>query len=167
MLINHARVSYLDDFHNKAVFLNPENPRVPFHSLFLIHECRVRGERMVLGDRALSEEMEYQNWIGVPSNGYLAPKNTDVRLDLLDVNSLPLPINLSLNCFPTASSSPGSSSSGLSHPLSSLDILDTRMKVLHNEITWKECMPEGSSLDTAQKNMDRDLATAGLTSIHD
>jgi hypothetical protein len=170
ILVNHSRSVGLDQYHGKAVLLDPNNARVPFYTLFIIHEFRVRGRWPFMGDRPISFPILDADWIiqrqnqqsvqGAPPS--LAPpcqESTGITL-------------------PSASNPGGSSGSGLAayitgpsgeqyilltNPFSSPAALEEEVKALHQTPTWKQCIIENTSWEgTGTENINRYLSTVGV-----
>ena len=61
--VNHSRILGLKEYHGRAINLDPDDPRVPFHGAFLFHEMRVRGRWPLRADRPINLPIDWQNWI--------------------------------------------------------------------------------------------------------
>ena len=51
VLINHSQVAGMEQWHGRAINLQEEDDRLPFHGAFLVHEARVGGGHFALTGR--------------------------------------------------------------------------------------------------------------------
>lgn len=162
IFVNHSQTPEDEQLHGKAVFLNPDNHRVPFHTLFIVHECCVCGRWPFLSDGLIDDAFLFQDRIGIPVDGNLASKNTHTRPANIPTvthtrtegtSSLPS----SLSQSQTAPSS--SQFVTFTHPFSSPQILEEEVELLRDEPTWKACVMEGTTWNgSAQENTDKYLS---------
>jgi len=61
--VNHSQVSGLEEYHGRAININPDESRLPFHGSFLIQEMRVRGRWPFRADRPISLPIDWQKWV--------------------------------------------------------------------------------------------------------
>lgn len=62
VLINHSQVAGMEQWHGRAINLQEEDDRLPFHGAFLVHEARVRGWWAFRADRPISLPIPWQQW---------------------------------------------------------------------------------------------------------
>lgn len=141
----------LETYHGEAVFLNPDSHRVPFHSLFIMQECRVRGRWPFSPNREISTILPYQDWIQVPPDGSLAAKNTETR------PPPPPPSSAPSNTAPNTTNQASTNSYfTFTHPFASPEVLDRKIELLRQEQTWKSCIVEGTSWEgTGAENVEK------------
>jgi hypothetical protein len=166
VMVNHSRHPMLEQYHGKAVLLDPDNTRVPFYTLFIIHEIRVRGRWPFMGDRAISSPVSDADWI-------------TQRLNQQPVQGLPPSLAPPLqgpdgSTLLPASAPGGSSDSGLvsymtgpsgeqyivfTNPFNSPAALEKEVKALRQTSTWKACIIENTSWEgTGTENISRYLS---------
>lgn len=61
--VNHSQDGTLEQYHGRAINLNADDSRVPFHGAFLSQEMRVRGRWLFRADRPISLPIDWQTWI--------------------------------------------------------------------------------------------------------
>jgi hypothetical protein len=66
VFINFSKTKEMERFHGRAVNLDPNDDRTPFHGAFLIHEMRVRGRWPLLRERPIPTPILWQDWIPDP-----------------------------------------------------------------------------------------------------
>jgi hypothetical protein len=170
VLVNHSRKVELEQYHGKAILLDPDNTRVPFHTLFIIHEFRVRGRWPFIADRAISSPIPLADWItqrltqqpdqSVPPS--LAPSSQGSNGGTLP--SVSNPGGSSGSGFASYITGPSGSQYVLfTNPLSSLAALEKEVKALRQTPTWKQCVIENTSWEgTGTENITRYLSTVGV-----
>ncbi|KAH8823148.1 hypothetical protein DL96DRAFT_1616802 [Flagelloscypha sp. PMI_526] len=164
IFINHSQSPEFEEYHGKAILLDPDNRRVPFYTLFIIHECRVRGMNPFAADRPIESSFPYHNWT-VRSSA--TSNNIEENPSTSDHRTLPLsqPSSAPQN---NSSNEPSSSSAQFvtfTHPLASPEMLEEMVRRQRTENTWKACVMEGTSWEgTTQENIDKYSRLIGPTS---
>jgi hypothetical protein len=168
VLINQSQTKYLERFHGRAVSLNPNDPRTPFHGAFLIHEMRVRGRWPLLRDRQIPLPILWQSWIPDPNvkisqthDGHgedqeddrMGEENDSTSDNSSVVSSTPTPPSSSdhppSHCDPNASGNFMTFTNPFSNPVE-LDSLKRSFAVQPN---WKAAVVEGESWEgNAEQN---------------
>ncbi|KAH9917371.1 uncharacterized protein BXZ73DRAFT_53366 [Epithele typhae] len=150
VLINLGQLQDLDEFHGKAVALDPQDALAPFPSLFLIHEMRVRGFNPLnttIPD--VPEDIEWQPWI--PRENVLRTDGGQGHFDRDGV-------------LVRADDGRTRGASGPRHPLPSVD--NSVAQILRAQRlmpTWRAFVMENTVRDgTAEENTQKFIAAVGV-----
>ena len=142
VFVNYSGASDLRKFHGKAVALDINDRHVPFSSLFIIHEMRVRGFHPFEPiEPTMPDEVTWQDWIS--SEDVFDSASGSFKRDRPPGS----PNNKTSSqqqsqCQPTTMSAGGASSS--LRPLDA-DVIADILAVTHAMPSWKACQMEGTS----------------------
>ncbi|KAF8967442.1 hypothetical protein BDZ97DRAFT_1656355 [Flammula alnicola] len=76
VFVNFSRDPEDEQYHGKAVFLDPGHRLCPMANVFVIHEMRVRGRWPFLLDRDIAEDPESMDWLLASGGGGVAVEDT-------------------------------------------------------------------------------------------
>ncbi|KAF5382142.1 hypothetical protein D9615_004426 [Tricholomella constricta] len=160
VLINHSRIEYMERFHGRAVNLDPDDPRTPFHGAFLIQEMRVRGRWPLLRDRQIPLPILWQIWVrhsdvdhSQAHHGDGEDKEDDRMGEGNDSTSdnsamlSPTPTPQSPSDQPTSHDDPNTSKNFMTftNPFANSVELDTLKRSFAVQPNWKASVMEGES----------------------
>jgi len=162
-LINYSNSPTLQQFHGKSIALDKQHRHVPFPSLFIIHEMRVRGFHPFQPTAPpVPVDGPWQDWIS--SDGVFDNESESFRRDEpaggSDNGNFSGPTQLQ------SQSTMGATSSGENMrtlpPLNS-DTIDAILAATRASNSWKACVMEGTSWDgTAEENIQKYASNIGI-----
>jgi len=158
VFINYSDQSAFRQFHGKAIALDINDRHVPFPSLFIIHEMRVRGfhpfQPLI---PAIPSVIRWQDW--VLSSGVLdTDSNSFIRKDPSD-NDDNEPIPQDQPMTPIVG---GTSSGGRTLALNA-DVIAEILAATYASPSWRACEMEGTSWDgTAEENIQKYVSSIGV-----
>ncbi|EJD07262.1 uncharacterized protein FOMMEDRAFT_149776 [Fomitiporia mediterranea MF3/22] len=162
VFVNHSLERELQQFHGKAIALDIRDRYVPFPSLFIIHEERVRGFNPFSPvDPELPDDPEWQDWIlseGVVNES--GSFNRDPPPSNSNTNDASSPQSPQLQH--TAAGASGRSS-GTRRLVLNDDVIAEILAATHASLSWKACVMEGTSWDgTGEENVRKYMDTVGI-----
>jgi hypothetical protein len=184
VFINHSQHPELEAFHGKAIRLDHQNTRVPFHGAFLIREMRVRGrwprrrdrpislsslrssisettnpDRHTDGTTGLDRHGDSGGHNEAPSGGGVSSCGNDTNLSTATSSGLFSSLDASNTGQQRLSSSEIPSAQDmiiLSDPFKDPAHLETLKRSFALQPNWKAAMLEGQRFDgTADENIQR------------
>jgi hypothetical protein len=161
VLINYANHIDLRPFHGKAIALDIRDSHVPFPSLFVIHEMRVRGYNPFEPiSPVISRDLPWQDWItsdGVFDDTSGSFKRAPPPGKGRDDNGGSAQPQL-----PTTSAGDTGSSAVLTVELNT-DVTAEILSATRAMPSWKACEMGGSSwTGTAEENIDKYVSSIGV-----
>ena len=137
VFVDYYGISGLEEFHGKAVALDIKDHDVPFPSLFIIHEIRVRGFQPFLPvnpDADVPNDGHWQDWISL--DGVFDDASHSFRRNSLphsSVTAQPLPQ------LPPTMTSTGDMSSGTRTLELNASVLTDIIAATRAMPSWKVC----------------------------
>jgi len=160
VFIDYSNDFNLKPFHGKAIPLDIRDRNVPFPSLFIIHEMRVRGSHPFEPvSPTISHDLSWQDWITL-DGVFDDTSGSFIRAPLPDNgnndNGGPAQTQL-----PTTSAG-GGSSVGLTLELNS-DVIAEILSATRAMPSWKACQMEGTDwTGTAEENIQKYVSSIGV-----
>ena len=155
MFINYSGHPNLQQFHGKAIALHIKDKYVPFPSLFIIHEMRVRGfhpfQPVV---PTIPDDIPWQDWILL--NHVFDNASDSFKRDRPPPNrNNSVSAQAQLPFHPTTTSTDGASSSQRTVALNA-DVIADILAATRAMPSWKACQVEGTSWSgTAEENIQK------------
>jgi hypothetical protein len=155
----------LEPYHGRAVWLFPDNPRVPFHGTFLDHEMRVCGCWPYLpyfADRPIGLPIQWQDWIVEKEESEDNEMGDDLSLTstLLKAGQSGCDSNITMCARPvqvtsnTVPKNKNPTTITFSNPIANPSELEAVMCSARQEPNWKAAQIEGESWEgTAEANI--------------
>jgi hypothetical protein len=161
VFINYADHSDLRQFHGKAIALDIRDSHVPFPSLFIIHEMRVRGYHPFQPvSPSISHDVPWQDW--VTSDGVFDETSGSFKRAPPPHNGNDDNGGSAQTQLPTTSAGDTGSSAELRLELNS-DVIAEILSATRAMPSWKACQMEGSSwTGTAQENIEQYVSSIGV-----
>ncbi|EJD07263.1 uncharacterized protein FOMMEDRAFT_164286 [Fomitiporia mediterranea MF3/22] len=161
VFVNHSGIDSLQQFHGKAIALDIRDRYVPFPSLFIIHEERVRGFNPFSPVALeLPNNPEWQDWIlsdGVVNESGTFNRNLPPSSSTSNIAS-PQPPQ-----FQRSAESVGSTPSGVRRLVLNDDVIAEILAATHASPSWKACMMEGTTWEgTGDENIRKYMDTVGI-----
>ncbi|KAL5492451.1 hypothetical protein ACEPAI_3898 [Sanghuangporus weigelae] len=164
---NYSCDEDFQEFYGKAIALGNRDRYVPFPSLFIIHEMRVRGRhRFQPSDIDLPDDILWQQWISASgvynnvSDSFSRRTPPGSRSD--DVSARPLPEAW------TATIGTGVTPPGRRRITLNADVIDEILAATRASPSWKACKMEGTSWDgTAEENIQKYGSSVGVQDSQD
>lgn len=160
VLVNYSDNRLLREFHGIAIALDITDPHVPFPSLFIIHEMRVRGfHPFGPPNPAIPNDIAWQDWI--LSEGLFNGDSSSFKRE-------PLPRNHSSSVTahpqlpPTTANTDGTSSGGRTLALNA-EVIGDILAATRAMPPWKAFQIEGTSwTGTARENIQTYITSIGV-----
>ena len=157
MLVNYSNTPELQQFHGKSIALDIPHRYVPFPSLLIIHEMRVRGFHPF---SPISPDVPvgtpWQDWI--LSDGVFDNESNSFRRDMLTDGSNNE--NFSAPAQLQGQSTTRATSSGVQALELNTDIIAAILAATRSSNSWKACQMEDTSWDgTAEENIQKYVST--------
>ena len=161
VLINYANDSDLQPYHGKAIALDIRDSHVPFPSLFIIHEMRVRGYHPFQPvSPVVFHDLPWQDWI--TSDGVFDETSGSFKRARLPGNGNDDNGGSVQSQLPTTSAGDTGSSAELKVELNS-DVIAEILSATRAMPSWKACQMEGSSwTGTAEENTEKYVSSIGV-----
>jgi hypothetical protein len=172
-MINFSKARSLEPFNGQVVRLSADDPRVPFHGAFLIHEMRVRGHWPFANDRPIPWPLEtrrarihddhhFVNGNGDGNDGLQSDMNTPVALTphatLRQLDQQQCPRQASHASQASQANPTPHRTMTLSNPFSNLIELEALKHSFAEQPNWKAAVVEGESWEgTAEENIAKYL----------
>jgi hypothetical protein len=163
VFINYSDQPDFRQFHGKAIALDINDRHVPFPSLFIIHEMRVRGFhpfQPLIPD--IPRVIQWQDWIlssgvlDIFSDSFIRKDPSDNDADNDDDNE---PIPQDQPMMPIVG---GTSSGGRTLALNA-DVITEILAATYALPSWRACEMEGTSwVGTAEENIQKYVSSIGV-----
>jgi hypothetical protein len=156
VFINYSGESDLQKFHGKAIALDIKHRYVPFPSIFIIHEMRVRGFHPFQSVRPIvPDDISWQDWIS-------SEQVFDDASDSFN-HDRPPPNNDNGSAQAQLPIEPGTMPSSGQHTLAlNSDVIADILAATHAMPSWKACQIEGTSwTGTAEENIEKYISSIG------
>jgi len=155
VFVNYSNRHQLQQFHGKAIALDIHDRHVPFPSLFIIHEMRVREFhpfQPITPDIPI--ETPWQDWL---LSGHVINASGSLIRDRPPIGSgYTAPAQLQ---GPMMGAGSASSNSG-GHPLAlNQGVIDEILAATRGSASWKACEMEGTS---SEENIEKHISTMGV-----
>lgn len=148
IMVNHSHVKHgwLEDYHGRAIALDPDHPYAPFPGLFLIHEQRVRGFRPFSPSPNIPEEILPPRWgpIAKKSDLFVGGEQSQHLTPSGNVSSDPALDNMRELTIDDAT-------------------IQEILQASWNSESWKACVQENNSWDgTTEENISKYLQQTSI-----